>query len=401
MEVFLELLLPHGFRFAGVAAGIKKTGAADFAAVLSDRPCAAAATFTRNAFPAAPVLYDRALLASNPAELRGVVINSGCANACTGEEGLADAAEMARLAEAAFGAPVKSVAVMSTGVIGPRLPMERIAAGAEVAAAALAPDAADAAARAIMTTDTRPKTAYRAAGNVRLWGMAKGAGMIHPNMATMLSVIATDASVSPAVLDTALRAAVDASFNCISVDGDMSTNDTVLVLANGAAGEIDPHAFAVALTELCIDLAQQIVRDGEGASKFITIRVLGAASDGDARAAAKAIANSPLVKTAFYGGDANWGRILAAVGYSDAQVDPTLANLWIAAGTADATASGGRVQLVRGGRPLSYSEEAATAIFQGDEISVAVELGLGTAHATVWTCDLSHAYVDINGHYRT
>jgi glutamate N-acetyltransferase/amino-acid N-acetyltransferase len=209
-------------------------------------------------------------------------------------------------------------------------------------------------------------------------------------------VIVTDAVISPAALDAALRAAVDQSFNCISIDGDMSTNDTVLALANGAAGAVDEAVFAAALTGLCQDLAQQIVRDGEGATKFITIHVTGAASDSDARMAAKAVANSPLVKTAFYGGDANWGRILAAVGYSGAAVDPAKAHLWIAAGDAAE-----RLQLVGGGRPLAYSEEAATAIFGGSEITASVELGLGEGRATVWTCDLSHAYVDINGHYRT
>jgi glutamate N-acetyltransferase / amino-acid N-acetyltransferase len=394
-------LLPQAFRFAGVAAGIKKTGAADFAAIVSDRPCAAAAMFTRNAFPAAPVLYDRELLARNPTGIRGVVINSGCANACTGDDGMVDASEMARLAEAAFDMASGSIAVMSTGVIGPRLPMDRIAAAVQAAAAALAPDAADVAAQAIMTTDTRQKVAYRQAGGALLWGTAKGAGMIHPNMATMLSVIATDAAVSPRALDAMLHSAVDVSFNCISVDGDMSTNDTVLALANGAAGPVDHHAFATALTELCTDLAQQIVRDGEGATKFITIRVLGAASEGDARVAAKAIANSPLVKTAFYGGDANWGRILAAAGYSGARVNPAEADLWIAPGTGEATSNPARVQLVQNGQPTGYSEEAATAIFQGAEIAVSVDLGVGAGHATVWTCDLSHAYVDINGHYRT
>ncbi len=393
--------LPRGFRFAGVAAGIKKTGAADFAAVLSDAACSAAAVFTRNAFPAAPVLYDRDLVAGNPLGLRGAVINAGCANACTGEEGLADAAEMARLAEAAFGAPPRSVAVMSTGVIGPRLPMDRIAAGAQAAAAALSAGSAAAAAAAIMTTDTRPKTASRQAGHARLWGMAKGAGMIHPNMATMLSVIVTDAAVAPGELQRLLRTAVDRSFNSISIDGDMSTNDTALVLANGAAGAVDADVFAAALDDLCTDLAQQIVRDGEGATKFISVRVAGAASDDDARRAAKAVANSPLVKTAFYGGDANWGRILAAVGYSGAAVDPARAQLWIAPGTGDALDSAGRLQLVGHGRPLAYSEEAATAIFGGDEIAVTVDLGLGGGSTTVWTCDLSHAYVDINGHYRT
>jgi glutamate N-acetyltransferase/amino-acid N-acetyltransferase len=396
---------PLGFTFAGVAAGIKKTGASDLALIVSDRPCSAAATFTRNAFPAAPVLYDRALVAENAAGLRAVAINAGCANACTGEAGLADAEAMAGLAEAALGLPARSTAVMSTGVIGPRLPMDKIAAGVQQAAGALSPDGWDAAAHAIMTTDTRPKTAFREAGGARVFGMCKGAGMIHPNMATMLAVIVTDAAIDPALLAELLRGAVDVSFNCISVDGDMSTNDTVLLLANGAtgskcfakAGSATLSAFASALTSLCTDLAQQIVRDGEGATKFITIRVEGAASAAEARTAAKAVANSPLVKTAFYGGDANWGRILAAVGYSGAVVDPGKADLWISAGTGH----GDALQLVRAGQPLPYSEEAASAIFAGPEIAVAVKLGLGDGQATVWTCDLSHDYVSINGHYRT
>jgi glutamate N-acetyltransferase / amino-acid N-acetyltransferase len=397
----LDKQLPQGYKFAGVAAGIKKTGAADFAAVVSNTPCSSAAAFTTNAFPAAPVLYDRDLLKSNPSGLRGVVINSGCANACTGDEGLTDAALMARLAEDSFELAPRTVAIMSTGIIGPRLPVDRIRVGAELAASALSAEGAADAARAIMTTDTRAKTAFREAGAARLWGMCKGAGMIHPNMATMLALVITDAAVAPAALDAALRAAVDVSFNCISVDGDMSTNDTVLALANGAAGEVDATEFAAALTGLCQDLAQQIVRDGEGATKFITIRVNGAASASEARVAAKAVANSPLVKTAFYGGDANWGRILAAVGYSGAAVDPGKAGLWIAAGTDNAQTGEGALQLVGRGRPLAYSEEAATAIFGGPDISVSVELGLGDGDATVWTCDLSHAYVDINGHYRT
>ena len=317
---------------------------------------------------------------------------------------------------------------MSTGVIGPRLPMDKVAAGIQQAAGELSPDGWDAAAHAIMTTDTRPKTAFREIDGVRIFGMCKGAGMIHPNMATMLSVIVTDAVIEPALLAELLSQAVDVSFNCISIDGDMSTNDTVLVLANGASGwKLDAplrgrgsskpsdltstltstSAFASALTSLCTDLAQQIVRDGEGATKFITIRVEGAASDADARTAAKAVANSPLVKTAFYGGDANWGRILAAVGYSGATVDPGKADLWITAGvgaescTRPGDRRGSPLQLVCAGQPLPYSEEAASAIFAGPEITVAVMLGLGDGQATVWTCDLSHDYVSINGHYRT
>ena len=405
-------LVPLGFTFAGVACGIKKTGASDLALIVSDRPCSTAGTFTRNAFPAAPVLYDRALVVENPAGLRAVAINAGCANACTGEAGLTDAESMASLAEVALTLPRRSAAVMSTGVIGPRLPMAKIAVGIRQAAGELAPGGWDAASRAIMTTDTRPKTAFRQVGEARLFGMCKGAGMIHPNMATMLATIVTDAAVEPAVLAELLRQAVDVSFNCISIDGDMSTNDTVLVLANGASGWkleagssehsastlISTSAFTLALTSLCTDLAQQIVRDGEGATKFITVRVAGAASGSDARTAAKAIANSPLVKTAFYGGDANWGRILAAVGYSGATVEPTKADLWIAAGRGEVTSP---LQLVHGGQPLAYSEDAASAIFAGSEICVEVDLGLGAGQATVWTCDLSHDYVDINGHYRT
>jgi glutamate N-acetyltransferase/amino-acid N-acetyltransferase len=386
---------PRGFQFAGVPCGLKQTGEPDLALIFSDRLCTAAATFTRNRFPAAPVLYDQALVAENPAGLRAVTVNAGVANACTGTPGLADAAAMALAAERSLRLPARSCAVMSTGVIGPRLPMEKIEAGIQAAAAALAEEGWEMAARAIMTTDTRPKTAFRRAGGCTLFGMAKGAGMIHPNMATMLSVVVTDAAVEPAALEGMLRGAVDASFNCISVDGDTSTNDTVLVLANGAAGAVDAAAFAAALTELCTDLAQQIVRDGEGATKFITIRIRGAASDADARLAAKAVANSPLVKTAFYGGDANWGRILAAVGYSGAAVDPARAGLWIAAGDASP------LQLVRGGQPLDYAEADAGAVFAGPEITVTVDLGLGAGRATVWTCDLSHEYVSINGHYRT
>ena len=424
---------PLGFTFAGVAAGIKKTGASDLALIVSDRPCSAAATFTRNAFPAAPVLYDRALVAGNAAGLRAVAINAGCANACTGEAGLADAAAMGGLAEAALGLPPRSAAVMSTGVIGPRLPMDKIAAGIQLAAAALAPDGWDAAARAIMTTDTRPKTAFRQAGGARLFGMCKGAGMIHPNMATMLSAIVTDAAVEPALLAEMLRSAVDVSFNCISVDGDMSTNDTVLLLANGASGRklevgsAETSAFASALTSLCTDLAQQIVRDGEGATKFITVRVEGAASDADARVAAKAVANSPLVKTAFYGGDANWGRILAAVGYSGAAVEPAQGGFVDRGGrttrrhgdtesgrhgdrdtghgdTGDAgtrRCRGMRCNWCVPGSRWRTRKRAASAIFAGPEITVTVELGLGDGQATVWTCDLSHDYVSINGHYRT
>jgi glutamate N-acetyltransferase / amino-acid N-acetyltransferase len=401
-----SIQVPRGFRFAGVAAGLKKNGADDLALVASDYACSAAATFTQNRFPAAPVLYDRALLAENPGGLRAVAINAGIANACTGEPGQSDALAMAAAAERALGLDRGTCAVMSTGVIGPRLPLDKLDDGLQRAAAQLSISGWQTAAQAIMTTDTRPKTAFRRAGSATLFGMAKGAGMIHPNMATMLALLVTDAEFEPEALQAMLAAAVDFSFNCITVDGDTSTNDTVLLLANGAAGRVEPGLFGPALADLCTDLAQQIVRDGEGASKFIAVRVEGTASPSDARRAAKAIANSPLVKTAFYGGDANWGRILAAVGYSGADVDPTRVDLFIMAG-AEQLSAGLRetgpkpLQLVRNGQPLDYSEATAGAIFAGPEITVIVQLGLGHNAATIWTCDLSHDYVDINGHYRT
>ncbi len=409
-ERLIEVATPGLFVASGVVAGIKKTGARDLALVVSEVPCVAAAVFTQNRFAAAPVDYDRSVLAFNPEGIQAVLINSGCANACTGTEGMANARRMAELVEQALGLNPYQCLVMSTGVIGVQLPMARLEAGVPAAVQALAADGFDAAAQAIMTTDTRPKTAQASlvlssGETVHFWGMAKGAGMIHPNMATLLSLVLTDVAVTPDLLDQALRHAVARSFNAITVDGDTSTNDTLAVLANGAAGNdslADPaHPdFVVvqdALTAVCASLAQQIVRDGEGATKFVTITVQGAASDEDARRAAKAIAHSPLVKTALYGGDANWGRILAAVGYSGAQVDPGRAALFFGSELAGLDP----LAVVAEGQPLPYDEAAATARFAQPEIEILVELGLGDGAATVWTCDLSHGYVDINGHYRT
>lgn len=400
-----------GFDAAGVAAGIKKNGAPDLALVVSRVPCRAAATFTKNAFPAAPVLYDRRLLALNPEAAHGVIINSGCANACTGTQGDANARLMAEAIERELGAEDNSIFVMSTGVIGVQLPVEKITAAAPQLVQALNPDGWPAAAQAIMTTDTRPKLATRTATvagcEVRLTGIAKGAGMIHPDMATMLSAIATDVAIAQPLLQQALVAAVDRSFNRISIDGDTSTNDTVLLLANGLAGNsaitsTGPHydAFLAALTAVCTELAQAIVRDGEGVTKFVTIRVQGAASDAEAHRAANTIATSPLVKTAFFGSDANWGRILAAVGRSGIQVEPARCSLYVAGGPA----AGDRLpelQLVARGMPLDYAEADAAARFAQPEIDVRVDLGLGRGEATVWTCDLSHEYVSINGDYRS
>lgn len=392
-----------GFRFAGVSCGIKPQTAAyggralDLALIASDAACSAAGVFTQNRFPAAPVLYDKQALQGNPTGIRAVVINAGNANACTGAQGLADAQRMAALAESALGLPASAALVMSTGVIGLPLPMDKLEAGIRAAARALQPgdDGVQLAAQAIMTTDTKPKRAAQRAGQASLLGIAKGAAMIHPNMATMLAVVVTDAAVEPDALQIVLRRAVDRSFNAISVDGDTSTNDTALVLANGLAGPVDLAAFEAALTEVCTDLAQQIVRDAEGASKFITVRVSGAASAAGARQVAQTIAASVLVKTAVYGGDPNWGRVLAAAGRSGVELDPARAALWFAGD------GGPEYQVVAGGAPLPYDEAEAARIFSCRDLSIHLDLGAGPAQATVWTSDLTHDYVSLNAHYRT
>lgn len=401
-----------GFDAAGIAAHIKKSGDPDLALIASRVPCRAAAVFTRNAFPAAPVLYDRRLLAFNPESVHGVIINSGCANACTGVQGDANARATAEAVELAIGASDHSVFVMSTGVIGVQLPMDKLLAAIPAVTAALCPDGWADAARAIMTTDTRPKLfthiASVAGQEVRFTGIAKGSGMIHPDMATLLSVLVTDAAVSQPLLQAALTQAVNRSFNRISIDGDTSTNDTVLLLANGLAGnaEIPDEAgedyaeFVAALSAICTDLAQAIVRDGEGATKFVTIHVNGAANDEQAHRAANTVATSPLVKTAFYGGDANWGRLLMAVGRAGIQVDPERCSLFVAGGPAGSEHLP-ELQLVDAGQPLAYAEADAAERFAQVEIDVRIELDLGPGSATVWTSDLSHDYVTINGAYRT
>ncbi len=396
-----------GFDAAGIAANIKKNGKPDLAMVTSRVPCRAAAVFTQNQFPAAPVLYDRQLLKLNPDGIHGVVINAGCANACTGVPGKANARRMAETAEQALGASDHSLFVMSTGVIGVQLPMEKLEKGIPEVAAQLRPDGWLDAATAIMTTDTKPKLFSRQAEidgkTVTLTGMAKGAGMIHPNMATMLSVVATDVAISHTLLQEALRAAAMVSYNRISIDGDTSTNDTVLVLANGLAGndeitKADSEAFAwfrFELASLCTELAQGIVRDGEGVTKFVTIQVTGAHNNIEAHTIANSIATSPLVKTAFFGNDANWGRILCAAGYAGVELDPDKADLIIHDNDENT------VQLVEGGLPTGYAEADAAAIFKQPEFTVHVNLNSGEGNATVWTSDLSHDYVTINGDYRT
>ncbi len=396
-----------GFRAAAVSAGIRKSGRLDMALIAADGPCAAAGVFTTNCVRAAPVLLDIAHLKQNPAGIRAVVVNSGVANACTGQRGVEDAAETARLVAGALGCAAQDVFVMSTGVIGVTLPMEKIGAGVGMLAAGLEPDGWAGASRAIMTTDTMTKTAAvrvtTPGGVYTVAGIAKGSGMIAPYMATMLAVIATDAAIDAPGLQTALSAANGVSFNQIVVDGDMSTNDTVIALASGASGVnvqtgADREAFGAALTAVCTALARDIVLDGEGVTKFITLHVTGAPDAASARQVAMTIATSPLVKTAFFGCDANWGRILAAAGRAGVAVDPDRLDLWFAAGEAPEDAG---LQLVASGTPTDYREQDAAAIMQEKAITVRLDLGLGDAVSTVWTCDLSHDYVSINGDYRS
>lgn len=393
-----------GFKVAGIHAGLKKNDGLDFALIMSDRACTAAGTFTKNLVKAAPVQYDKAVLAKNPTGIRAVAINSKNANAVTGEQGMRDAAEMAALVQEANGLEADSTLVMSTGVIGVVMPMEKIRRGVRLASEALGNTHEDAirASEAIMTTDTRPK---RAATQVQLGdvtvtlaGMAKGAGMIHPNMATLLGVVCTDVAITEPALQAALTYAVDRSYNCMSVDGDTSTNDTQVVLANGVAennlidseDHPDFEAFRDALCQVCIDLAKQVAFDGEGATKHVTIQVNGLPNFEDARNIGRTIATSPLVKTALFGRDANWGRVLCAAGYSGTEFDPTLASLWF-----------GDLQLLRDGTPIGVDEERALAILSEKEILITFTLQDGPAQATVWTCDFSYEYVSVNADYRT
>lgn len=387
-----------GFTVAGTHCGLKPNGKDDIALLVSDRPCQAAGVFTTNRVQAAPVLYDQAILARPDAAIRAVIVNTGSANACTGAQGLentrATAAQVAQIA----GCAPDDVLALSTGVIGLHLPMDAIRRGVTALGGMLRADGWAGAAAAIMTTDTRPKLASVQQGGYTITGIAKGAGMIAPNMATMLAVIATDAAAPRDLLQRALTAAAGNSFNRIVVDGDMSTNDTVLVLANGASGAAvaDEAAFTAALADVCAQLAQAIVRDGEGATKFVTVHVTGAADEAEAVAVARSIATSALVKTAFYGADPNWGRILCAAGYAGVDLDPDRLALWLL------DASGApAIQLVEEGRPLDYDEPAAIALMQAPEWGARLDLGAGTASTWIWTCDLSHDYVTINGHYRT
>ena len=390
---------PKGIRAAGVACGIKKSNGLDMALIVSDTPAAAAAVFTTNKAQAAPVLVSKARLQASGGRARVIAINSGCANACTGPDGLATAEAMADAAAAAAGAPVAEVLIASTGVIGVSLERARVLAGIDAAKAALARDGGPAAARAIMTTDPFPKEAAvevtAAAGTFRVGGIAKGSGMIEPLMATMLGVITTDASVQPALLQRALAAVADVTFNAITVDGECSTNDCVFALANGASGvtlaDDDFDLLVAALRAVCEPLAIGIVRGGEGATKLVTVQVTGGRNAVEAKQAARAIANSPLVKTAVHGADPNWGRLIAVAGRAGVAFDLERARVTI-----------GDVELFAGGRPFDERAALASTHLQGTDVSLHVDLGTGgSGTARMWTCDLSADYVKINAEYRT
>jgi glutamate N-acetyltransferase / amino-acid N-acetyltransferase len=396
-----------GFKVAGTHCGLKKDGQLDFALIVSDRPCTAAGVFTTNQVKAAPVLIGMQRLASFADSIQAVAINTGSANACTGRKGLQDAQVTATWVAEALDCCSDCVLVMSTGVIGTHLPLDKIKQGVVTTSGALGHDW-EAAAKAIMTTDTRHKTASitvtTASGkNYAIAGMCKGSGMIAPNMATMLSVVTTDVTLTVPQTQTTLQTAVEKSFNCIVVDGDMSTNDTVLLMANGASEvelstKEDLAQFQTALDAVCKKLAQDIVRDGEGVTKFVTINIEGAPDRESAKKIGNAIATSPLVKTAFYGNDANWGRIICAAGYAGVQLNPDDMRLWIAPGEDMDNA----LELFAKGMPTEYSEEEATAIVENPSVSIRLDCGQGGEDTVVvWTCDLSHDYITINGDYRT
>lgn len=388
-----------GFRAAGVACGLKKNGGKDLALVVSDVPAACAGIFTKNVVKGHSLKWSRKHVGRGIA--RAVAINSGCANACVGEDGDRDAAEMAMMVSRLVQCEPEDVLLGSTGVIGFRLDMTRIEAGLGEAFSSLSYEGGADAAKAIMTTDTFPKEASRVfeygGHTITLGGMAKGSGMIHPNMATMISVITTDANISREMLDRALRSAADVSFNRISVDGDTSVCDKVLILANGLAGnpvinDEGPayNAFVDALKAVSIELAKMLARDGEGASKLVEIQVKHAPDRETAHLILNAIAKSPLVKTAIFGCDANWGRIITAAGYSGAEFDPDKLDISL-----------GSIQVCRNGRALPFDEDAALEILRAPEVVITLDMNQGTAEDRVWTCDLTYDYIRINGSYRT
>ena len=386
---------PKGFQAGAVCTGIKEKDKLDLGILFSEVPCVATGLLTTNKVKAAPVVVCQQRLQSGRAA--GIVVNSGCANAFTGKQGLQDAIEMTRLAAEKIGVSAEDVLVASTGVIGEEMPMEKIKAGIE--RVVFSTGGGHSLAKAIMTTDTVPKeVAVRVdGGEFTIGGITKGSGMIHPNMATMLCFLTTDAAVEPAFLKQALRKAVDNSFNMISIDGDTSTNDTVLIMANGLAENAPisqdssrAGVFQGALNQVCTHLAKAMVRDGEGANKLIEVTVDGAVSVAEARLAARTIVSSSLVKTAVYGNDPNWGRIVAAVGRSGVEVEETKIVLYI-----------GDVCLVNEGGPAPFDKTKVVEILKKNEVPINLNLNLGTASATAWGCDMSEEYVVINSQYTT
>lgn len=383
------------FVAAGIAAGIKKTGL-DVAVVYSKIPSVAAAVFTTNRVQAAPILLTKEHLKRSRGLIRSVLLNSGCANACTGPLGLRHAKSSAARLATLLKIPTEQVAVASTGVIGSFLPVRKLLAGIPLAVSSLGECGGGLAMQAIMTTDTREKTAALEGQirrlPVRIGGMAKGAGMIHPQMATMLSVLTTDVGISKRDLKCVLRRVIERTFNCLTVDGDTSTNDMVIILANGASGaRVDRKTLPVfedGLRRVCESLARSVARDGEGATKFVEIWVEGASRFEHARRMAKAIAHSPLVKTALCGEELNWGRILCAAGYSQVPFDPDRAELRVSG-----------IPIFRNGRPLLSTRAKAEAALRKQDIQIHLKLRCGMESARVWTCDLSHGYVDINASY--
>ncbi len=388
-----------GFMAGTAMAVIKKADKRDVAVLYSSVPATAAGVFTLNKVKAAPVLLSMDRLARGKAQ--AVVVNSGNANACNGEQGMQDALTMTAEAANALHIPEEMVLVASTGVIGKKMPMDKVLPGVREAAGLVSPEGGSLAAQAIMTTDTYQKEAAvrleLGGKTVTVGGMAKGSGMIHPNMATLLGFITTDAAISDVCLKRALKYAVDRSFNMITVDGDTSTNDMVVIMANGMAGNDmikgdseDFMAFREALARVCDELAVAIARDGEGATKLIEVEVRNAGTEGDARLAARAVAGSSLVKAAIFGRDANWGRIICAAGYSGAVFDPEIVDIFL-----------GDVQVAKDGGSLEFSEELALETLKGSTVKIIIDFKSGPFAATAWGCDLSYDYVKINADYRT
>lgn len=396
-----------GFKAAGVRAGIKESSSKkDMAMIFSEVPCKAAGTFTSNVVKAAPVKYDMDIVNNSPF-VQAVVVNSGVANACTGEEGMKNCKELAAAAGKALNIPEGAVLIGSTGVIGAKLPMEKMTDGIEKLAGELGstPNDGTMAAEAIMTTDTVSKEiAYEleiGGKTVKIGGMCKGSGMIHPNMCTMLAFITSDVSISKEMLTEIVKADVKDTFNMISVDGDTSTNDTMLVITNGMAGnpEItekngDYEAFAKALKEVNTFLAKKMAGDGEGATALFEVKVTGADTKENAVKVSKSIVTSSLVKAAIYGHDANWGRILCAMGYSGVEFDPDKVDIFF-------ESRAGKLKIVENGIAADYSEEEATKILSEDEVTAIADMKMGTESATSWGCDLTYDYVKINADYRS